>query len=253
MWDRLRPIYDRLVNVAGRGGLERVINGTDAILISPRFRNLTETYEKDVWRSLMGELHPGNVFADVGVYIGLYTVAVARRVGTAGHVYGFEPDPVSYGHALEHIKLNSLQDHVTLIHAAVGESDKPVFFKFAAESGHIATSKDNDVTKVDCVRLDQFFSDEKLDILKIDVEGFEEEVLKGAVGLLKEMSRCPRAIYIEVHPYAWSEIGTTSESLLNLLHECGYEVEQLDGQSVATIEHYGEIIARKKVSACDLK
>lgn len=246
LWHRLRPLYNRAINLAGRGGLERVMNGTDRILIAPRFRNLPEAYEKEVWQRLMDDLRPGGIFVDVGVYIGLYAVAAAQRVGAGGRVYGFEPDPRNYSHALEHVKLNALQDRVELIHAAVGERAGRVLFKFAAESGHIATAMDAGATEVDCVTLDQFFSGKKLDVLKIDVEGYEEKVLRGAAELLQDDARCPRAIYVEVHPYAWGEVGTTSESLLALLRQSGYHVKHPDGRPVDVIDRYGEVIARRK-------
>jgi hypothetical protein len=75
------------------------------------------------------------------------------------------------------------------------------------------------------------------------VEGYEELVLQGARGLLSDHLRRPRAIYIEVHPYAWSGPGTTSDSLLNLLQEHAYAVYFLTGEPVDKIDRYGEIIA----------
>jgi hypothetical protein len=58
----------------------------------------------------------------------------------------------------------------------------------------------------------------------------------------------PRAIYIEVHPYAWPEISTTSASLLALINSCGYEARTIDEEPVETINAYGEIVARRKAS-----
>jgi FkbM family methyltransferase len=245
IWDLIRPVYDRAVCVAGRSGLERVINETDHILIAPKFRSLNETYEPEMWQSLMNELRPADVFVDVGVYIGLYTVAVGKRLGVAGRVYGFEPDPANYKHALRHVELNSLSNRVKLVHAAVGERNERVHFKFAAEVGHIVSASESGTSAVDCVTLDQVFVGKKVDLLKIDVEGYEEMVLAGGRTLLKDITRCPRAIYIEVHPYAWPNVGTTSDSLLGLLNDSGYSVTTLQNEPVTRIESYGEIIASK--------
>ena len=78
------------------------------------------------------------------------------------------------------------------------------------------------------------------------MEGFEEDVLRGAEQLLSDEARAPRLIYIEAHPYNWHLCGTTSESLLARLVGHGYRVEHLDGTAVTRIEHYGEIVARRE-------
>jgi hypothetical protein len=53
-------------------------------------------------------------------------------------------------------------------------------------------------------------------------------------------------IYIEVHPYAWPAIGTTSISLLELLGGCNYRIISLADQSLENIQRYGEIVAIRK-------
>ena len=85
---------------------------------------------------------------------------------------------------------------------------------------------------------------ERIDILKIDVEGFEEMVLRGAQNLLCTAAFRPRTIFIEVHPYAWASLGSGSTALLRLLNQAGYRVETLEGLPVRSIERYGEIVAR---------
>jgi FkbM family methyltransferase len=246
LWDRLRPLYERILAQFGRNGLKRTINGTDCLLIAPRFRGVTESYEPEVWNRLMAEVQPGDVVADVGAFIGLYTIALARRVGSSGKVVAFEPDPVNFAALKAHVELNSVSDQVELIPAAVSAQDGCVRFQTGrASESHISHVPGNDTQLVRCVRLDTIFADRALDILKIDVEGYEEAVLKGAVNLLRDNRRNPRALYIEVHPYAWSALGTTSESLLAVLAACYYRVLALDGKRLEHIERYGEIVAHR--------
>lgn len=249
LWNSARPVYDALVSAAGRGGLERVINGTDRLLIAPQFRNLGESYEPEVWRLVMAALRPGDQVADVGAHIGLYSMAMARRVGPAGQATAFEPDPGNYQHVLRHSRLNGLGSQLCVVNAAVGKQDGTISFSGDKDiQNQIVPAGTPGARQVPVVRLDTHFAGRRLDLLKVDVEGFEEEVLAGAEGLLGDPARAPRNIFIEVHPYNWHLCGTTSESLLSRLGRLGYTVEHLDGEPVARIANYGEVVARRMKS-----
>ena len=92
LWNFARPIYDRAIGLFGRNGLERNINGTDPILVIPRLRGLSEIYEPEVWREIMKEIRQTDFVADVGAFIGLYTIAIAKKLTGKGYVCAFEPD-----------------------------------------------------------------------------------------------------------------------------------------------------------------
>lgn len=246
LWNRVRPFYEKLIRLFGRNGLERVINGTDRILVLSEFRGVTEYYEPDVWSHLMAQVQHGDTVADVGAFIGLYTVALAKRVGASGTVLSFEPNPENFHISKAHVELNGVSQQVELTQAAVGAEDGVVPFEAGGGStAHIRRHPASDTQMVQCVRLDTMFAGKRLDLLKIDVEGYEEIVLRGATNLLMEHARGPRLIYIEAHPYAWPAIGVSSESLLNFLATCGYRVENLNGKRVEQVDAYGEIVARK--------
>jgi FkbM family methyltransferase len=247
LWNAARPVYDAVVNAAGRGGLERVINGTDRVLIAPQFRNLGEGYEPEVWRLVMAALRPGDHVADVGAHIGLYAVALARRVGPAGRVTAFEPDARNYQLVLRHARLNGVGAQMRVVNAAVSGQDGTISFSGDKDiQNQIVPAGTPGARQVPVVRLDTHFAGGRVDLLKVDVEGFEEEVLAGAEGLLNDPKRAPRNIFIEVHPYNWHLCGTTSESLLGRLRRLGYTVEHLDGKPVERIAAYGEVVARRK-------
>jgi FkbM family methyltransferase len=244
LWDRVRPAYDHLINVLGGRGLERRINSTDVIRVAPRFRGVTEVYEPEVWRLLMNETRTGDVVADVGAFIGLYAVALAQRVGPSGRVLAFEPDPVNFAGLRAHVELNGVTDSVHLFPAAVGQMEGRVSFSVGGSQSSLSNSVGQRI-EVDSVRLDSAVGNGRVDILKIDVEGFEEHVLRGGATLLADPRRRPRAIFIEVHPYAWKEAGTTSESLLGMLRGHGYSAFGLDGRAIeGPIDWYGEVVAR---------
>jgi FkbM family methyltransferase len=251
LWDGVRPMYDTLLSLTYRNGILRVINGSDAIRLLPHYRGITEVYEPDVWRHLMQCVRPGDVVADVGAYVGLYTLALAQRVGPGGKVIAFEPDPDSFDGLSRHVALNGLTGNVELCRAIVGCEDGVAAFAAGRGSESCMAAADGVYAErlmVRVVRLDSFLRDGRLDVLKIDVEGYEELVLRGARLLLSDPLRKPRAIYIEVHPYAWSSPMTTSESLLALLRGYGYMTYFLTGEVVQKIDRYGEVLAVREES-----
>ncbi len=247
LWNKIRPCYEWALGLVAPNGLERVINGTDAVRLHRKFRSVMEVYEPLVWERLMAEIQKGDIVADVGAHIGLYTVAFAKRVGSMGEIVAFEPNPQTFEELKYHVKLNGVGQRVKFIPAAVGDRKGRVLFEAGRGSeSHVIAGTGIRVLPVEVVTLDETFSQGRLDILKIDVEGYEEKVLEGGSNLLKDPSRCPRAIYVEVHPYAWPVIGTSSGSLLKLLNHCRYRVLSVDGQPIERIESWGEIIARKQ-------
>jgi FkbM family methyltransferase len=239
-----------MVELLAREGLERVINDTDRVLISPKYRGISEVYEPAVWHQLMQEVRPGDVVADVGAFIGMYTIALARRVGPTGKVLSFEPDPGNFAWLRKHVVLNGMSARVALIDAVVGASEGDVPFAIGRSlesrvADLVDTSKAANIEMVRSTTLDAALGESRLDLLKIDVEGYEQAVLQGAAGLFSDDTRKPRSVFVEVHPYAWSRIGTTSRSLLRLLEDSGYAPLTLSGERLKCIEEYGEIVARR--------
>ena len=246
LWDRVRPIYDTLIKIVSKKGVARMMNGTDTIRVAPKFRGVSETYEPEVWRLLMSCLLENDTVVDVGAFIGLYAISIAKRLGAAGRVVTFEPDDENHRALIEHIRLNNVDNKIRVIKAACGAKKERLRFLHQNDSeSHISSQSENaaEASSVECVTLDDVFPADRIDILKIDVEGYEELVLKGAFRLLSDEKRKPRLMFIEVHPYAWPGLGTTSDSLLFLLRQAGYQVTDLKGKPVIAVTNYGEIIA----------
>lgn len=247
LWNGLRPAYNGLVNCFARRGLARVINGTDRVIVSSEWRGVTESYEPDVWAHVMANVRLGDRIADVGAFIGLYAIALGKRTGPTGGVIAFEPDEHSCAAVRRHVDLNGLGGVVQAVRSAVGTMDGEIWFTADKNiQNQIAQPGAAGAKPVPSVTLDAYFKGQRLDLLKVDVEGFEEEVLKGAEQLLGDPTRAPRLIYVEVHPYNWHLCGTTSESLLGRLARHSYSVEHPDGTPVQRIENYGEVVARRQ-------
>lgn len=247
MWRAIRPVYRQLLVRAGKNGLERRINGTDALLVVPELYTLGEIYEPPVWQQIMRELRPDDTVIDAGASVGLYTIAIARRLGPQGHVIAFEADPNSAETLTRMVEINGVGSLVTVYNQAVGDSTGTVrFIQGRGLESRVALEEDTASAQVPVVKLDDVFESKRVDILKLDVEGYELHALRGAARLLADPDRAPRALFVEVHPLVWDRFGVTSEMLLQLLASCGYEVCDLDGKHVKVIEDYGEVIATKK-------
>jgi len=155
------------------------------------------------------------VFADVGANIGLYTCAVGMN-GSSGGVIAFEPEPDLFGKLARNVSLNQIC--VDLHQAAVGATDGEARLKIIGghNRGLSHVSESGDIT-VPMRSLDRAISVRGAVIaIKIDVEGFELDVLAGAKALFKENTGYAQ---IEAHgerkqevtevmaPLGWRRVG----------------------------------------------
>ena len=246
LWNVLRPIYFSGLELVTRNrGLERTINGTDRIRVTPELQGMSEIYEPDLWAHLMASLRKGDFVAEVGAYVGLFSVAIAQRVTSSGKVYAIEPDPDNFSELRSMIAINKAGDRVVAVPVAMGNERGIAWLEPRKSQSEILGSASSTAIEVDVETLDGYFGGESIDILKIDVEGQECNVLLGAAKLLHDHNRGPRLIYMEVHPYAWPSVESTSRSILEQLRGSGYSVKRLGGQTVEAITEYGHIIATR--------
>ncbi len=138
-------------------------------------------------------LKKGDVFFDIGANIGLFTLHASRKVGNEGRVYSFEPTPLTYNRLLDNIELNNIKNATV---ENIGLSEKKDILKFnislSAYDAWNSFANLNDVgdfnsMEVPVISIDQYLIDNKIDrvdLVKIDVEGWELFVLKGSLHLL---------------------------------------------------------------------
>lgn len=145
-------------------------------------------------------ISPGDVVLDVGANIGVFTLAFARRVGKDGSVISFEPQRLPYLCLCGNIAINSMAEYVQPVRSAVGAEKgmaKIEVINSMASVQNVGGTRLNapaDVTDdVPVVVIDDL-NLEELDFIKIDVEGMEHLVLKGAA---KTIARCRPVIFSE--------------------------------------------------------
>lgn len=182
---------------------------------------------------------PGQLVLDVGGHLGQYAVLFAALVGSRGRVISFEPDAAARPVLQQNIALNSFQARVGVEDCAlfdVSES-RELFARHGnsqsslARAGLGGSRGDKGVERyvVRTSRLDDYLRDSALptpDYIKLDVEGAEINVLRGAGEVLASKT----LILCELHPYAWSEFGTGFDDLLGIVEQSGRTVAYLDEQ-----------------------
>jgi FkbM family methyltransferase len=139
-------------------------------------------WELENQRRFAHHLKPADVVYDIGAHVGLYALISSDKVGPAGRVYAFEPFPKNVAYLRQHIELNHLSN-CTVIQAAVSESSG---FRLFDPGDHSAAGHFSETggVSVRTLSLDEFVlsshNERPPSMIKINAEGAEMEVLKGA-------------------------------------------------------------------------
>lgn len=170
--------------------------------ISPYY-HFREDYENQL-ADLIAALPPGGIYVDVGANMGNYTILASRRLGREGLAVAYEPVAATYAQLIHHLKINHAANVIPLnvaVSAAAGVAEIVVSDNSGLSYlGKVERDGFQKVQRVATVTLDQslpqLIGDRAIDLIKIDVEGLEFEVLRGAKGLLE--SRRIKQIHVEI-------------------------------------------------------
>jgi FkbM family methyltransferase len=250
----IRPYYDRFLSkIYERQGLPRRMFEGEEIRIRPAHRYYHNGYEPEAFRYLRTVIRPGDTVLEVGTNIGIFTVLLARWVAPRGRVYGFEPAPASREALRDHLALNGVAEHVTIVPAALGSEQRLADFYADGVSGQNTLSPRHTRIpgaariSVAVDTLDSFCQSNHLSprVIKIDVEGFEHQVLAGGMGTL----RAARPLVVaEFHPMLWGETGSTAADIKQTLNASAYDWKALSGQRDVFSE-YGQVA----LEPCEMK
>ena len=183
------------------------------------------TYEPYDSALVRRHLKPGMTVIDIGANIGYYSLMAAAKVGPGGRVISFEPNPELAGRLQETIHENKLAN-VTLEQAGV--SDKPGWAELFLPNeigNNTATMIANEgghPVRVPIVTLDEYLEQhqiDRVDFLKIDVEGFEPKVIQGARSAIR--AKKIKAIFCEFNGTWLRQAGTTPKAYYDQLRSLG--------------------------------
>ncbi|MCX7944434.1 MAG: FkbM family methyltransferase [Deltaproteobacteria bacterium] len=129
---------------------------------------------------LLHFLRQGDLFIDIGANIGAYTILASAEIGA--NTIAIEPIPPTFKILLDNILVNRIHDRVKALNIGLGSKNGKLRFTTLYDStNHVATGGETNTIEVEVSTLDTILSSELIPVLlKIDVEGFETEVLNGA-------------------------------------------------------------------------
>ncbi len=211
----------------------------------------TGEYEATTMAYCKKTLKPDMVFVDIGANIGLFTLMAARQVGSAGHIYSFEPDAGNCALLRKNVEQNGY-GNVTLIQKAISDrSGTCTLFQSECNMGDHRTyqvSKGRKRVTIECVSLDDYFPvDARIDMIKMDIEGAEEAAIRGMDRILNSAHH-PQLI-LEFFPSLLTKAGADPLRLLQSLEQRRFTLSTIDDATGAITELDATSIVRE----CRLK
>jgi FkbM family methyltransferase len=204
---------------------------------------LLGSFEPDMVRAYRRLVPPGATVIDIGANIGAHTLPLAQCVGPNGRVIAVEPTLYAFQRLTENLALNpGLGKNVTLLQvmlmsskeaplAEAIEASWPLQATDAAHPEHLGVRKPT--TGASVATLDEQVRRlglERVDFLKLDVDGYEVEVLRGARDTL---SRFRPTIFFEHAPYVVAEKGYDPNEIAAILAAAGYGIADIGGRARA--------------------
>jgi len=185
--------------------------------------------EPELFRVYDDFLRLGMTVVDAGANIGLHSLFFSKRVGEGGKIYAFEPSTKIFSRLMAHIRDNQLKNIEGLC-LALGakqgtaevvdnEEDTSRTFLRSDLSNSVKTST---VTVETLDSFAKFRGLEKIDFLKIDVEGFESEILAGALDLLTR--HVIKVIQVELDERSLGRAGSEKSAVVSLLMKNNYSL-----------------------------
>lgn len=240
-----------------RDGLRLAVDAQDSLgLAGP------QAFEPDVAAALRRWAVPGATVVDIGANVGWFTLLLARCVGPSGRVHAFEPEPGNHALLLHNLQANPAVagDGRVQAHAlALGEQPGQAQLHTTAFNGGMHRLYDSvccegPAVTVPVARLDDLLPSGSVALVKIDVEGYEHPVLRGARALLATVPR-PRVVS-EYCPASMLEAGASPTAFLQDLAAWGLRPHDLQGRPVplpellADAERYDRWGRERFVAAC---
>jgi FkbM family methyltransferase len=198
-------------------------------------------------RAMRAAVRPGMTCLDVGANVGAVTRYLAGLVGPEGMVLAFEPAPENFAI----LSRRRWGPNVRLVEAAAGATtgEAALFVSDDLNVDHrmYASTEPRARVPVRQVRLDEAVAGRSVDFVKMDIQGYELEALRGMTGILARPT--PMVMILEFWPWGLRQAGESPEALLRFLADAGFTVGLLGGEPLAPWREertwYRNLLARR--------
>jgi len=230
---------DGAVDQSWPRGLQQPVRGTHHFLMRLNLQNWSDRrayfsgryYQPDISRLLETLLRPGDQYVDVGANVGMTALLARSRIGTTGKGVAFEPNPMAFARLKDHFEMNGVTNF-ELVPRAVADSESVLTLFVPRDEMLLGTfvpeRAEGTRVEVRAEPADRYlaaFDPVKPTLIKIDVEGYEVQVLRGIQSLLSG----PNVMVVtEIADAKLRRAGHSREELHSLLGGLGFAPHTID-------------------------
>lgn len=187
------------------------------------------SFEVPEWRFVDRFLKEGMTVLDIGAHCGFYSILASKRVGARGRVIAFEPSPRERGRLEQHLRRNGCVNvQIEPVALSYEEGERELFLVQGSETGcnslkPPALDQPTKSIRIQAITLDAYLRGhgiDRVDFMKLDVEGGERDVLRGAENLIASVHR--PVILCEVDDRRTAPWGYQAKEIFNHITKRGY-------------------------------
>jgi FkbM family methyltransferase len=187
---------------------------------------------------MINRIQPGQVILDIGGHAGYYTLLFAKYTGNTGQVFSFEPNPSNYAILERNIQRNgftNIELRAEIVSDKAGQTSLYLPDSDNTGNGSVYASSDTAFGQIEvqAINPDQLFQEKgiaKIDLIKIDVEGHEENVLRGLTHYLSLPADQAPEVFVEVNELTLQRASKSPIEIFQTMWDLDYTAYRITDQ-----------------------
>lgn len=244
-------IYDRFKNkkglIAVRTNNYKMYVDLSDLIISKKLIQYGY-WEKGVTDLFKKIIKSGMIIVDVGAHVGYYSLFFSKYTGKSGKVFAFEPDSYNFKIFRKNILLNKINN---IVAENMAVSDKNGYARLFLDENNlgahslISSESSDNYINIKSAKLDDYFKEIKIDLIKMDIEGAEARAIEGMSEILRRNPNIK--LIMEFFPELILKAGYSPEAMIEKLLSFGFHIFMIGHQTGILTEAFG---AREILDAC---